>query len=201
MPGGHPVLIVGNDPARVEADLVAGRLACPPCGGELGPWGHAQWRALRRRDGHEEPMRPRRARCRMCKVTQVLLGDVALLRRRDDAETIGAAIEAKASGLCHRRIAEALGRHEDTVRGWLRAFVRAAEAIRVHFTRWAVALDPLLGPIEPTGGPLGDALAAIGTATRAAVLAFGPRPVWSAVSAMSGGALLCNASVPFPAVP
>lgn len=131
----------------------------------------------------------------------MLLADVALLRRRDDAETIGEALQAKGDGLGLDRITESLRRHKDTVRGWLRAFVRAAEAIRVHFTRWAVALDPLLGPIEPTGGALGDALAAIGTATRAAVLAFGPRPIWSLVSAMSGGALLCNTSVPFPALP
>jgi hypothetical protein len=146
-------------------------------------------------------MRPRRARCRMCRVTQVLLADVALIRRQDDAETIGEAVEARARGVSWARIAGSLGRAKETVRGWLRAFGAAAEAIRAHFTRWAAALDPLLGPIEPTGSALGDALAAIGTATRAAVLVFGPAPVWSTVSAMTGGALLCNTSRQFPPLP
>jgi hypothetical protein len=143
------VLIVGTDPFEVEADLVVGRLACPPCGGQLGPWGHARWRGLRQRSGQEEAMRPRRARCRMCQVTQVLLADVALIRRQDDAETIGEAAEARARGVSWARIAGSLGRAKETVRGWLRAFAAAAEAIRAHFTRWAAALDPLLGPIEP----------------------------------------------------
>ncbi|MGH7395653.1 MAG: hypothetical protein ACREJF_08650, partial [Candidatus Methylomirabilales bacterium] len=72
---------------------------------------------------------------------------------------------------------------------------------RAHFTRWAHVLDPLLGPIEASGDVFADAAAAMGVATRAAVLALGPRPVWSAVSGMTGGALLCHTKVPFPPVP
>ncbi len=134
-------------------------------------------------------------------MTQTLLPDVSLLRRLDDVETIGAAIVAKAAGQGHRPIATALERPQDTVRGWLRTFTRTAEAIRVHFTRWAHALDPLLGPILPAGNAVADAVSAIGEAARAAVLALGPRPLWSLVSRLSGGVLLCNASSPFPAVP
>lgn len=143
----------------------------------------------------------RRARCRGCRRTQTLLPEVSLLRRLDEVETIGAAIEAKAGGQGHRPIATALERPKDTVRGWLRAFSRTAEAIRVHFTRWAHALDPMLGPILPAGDAVADALSAIGEAARAAVLAFGPRSLWPLVSRLSGGVLLCNATRPFPAVP
>ncbi len=195
-----PVLIVGTDQVEVEADLVAGRLGCPPCGGALGPWGHARRRLLRRRTG-EELVRPRRARCRSCRSTHVLLADSMLLRRRDDAETIGGAVLAKAGGSGHRRTAESLGVSDDIVRGWLRSFGRAAEVIRAHFTRWAHALDPDLGPIEATGDAFADAVAAIGAATRAAVQRRGPQPVWAVVSAMTGGALLCHTRFPYPPVP
>ncbi len=195
------MLIVASDQEQVEVELQAGMLACPLCGGELRPWGHGRWRVLRRRTGGQDHLRVRRARCRECRVTHTLLPEVSLLRRLDDVDTIGAALEAMAAGQGHRRIAEQLGRPEDTVRGWLRAFRGGAEAIRAHFTRWAHALDPLLGPIAPAGAPIADALSAIGEATRAAVLRFGPRPPWRLVSRLSSGVLLCNASRPFPAVP
>ncbi len=195
-----PVLIVGTDEAEVEADLIAGRLGCPPCGGALGPWGHARRRVLRCRSG-EELVRPRRSRCRSCRSTHVLLADSMLVRRRDDAETIGGAILAKAGGSSHRQIAKSLGVSNDIVRGWLRSFGRAAEAVRAHFTRWAHALDPLLGPIEATGDAFADAVAAIGAATRAAVQRQGPQPVWAVVSRMTGGALLCHTKFLYPPVP
>ncbi|MGH9008979.1 MAG: helix-turn-helix domain-containing protein [Acidimicrobiia bacterium] len=146
-------------------------------------------------------IRPRRAKCRWCGATHVLLPDSTLIRRRDHVETIGEAILAKATGSGHRRIAEGLGLLPGIVRGWLRAFGRSAEAIRAHFTRWAHALDPSLGPIEASGDAFVDAAAAIGVATRAAVLVLGSRSVWSAVSGMTGGALLCHTKVPFPPVP
>ena len=99
-----------------------------------------------------------------------------LVRRRDHVEVIVSAIEAKAGGESRARIASRLGRHVDTVRGWLRAFARNAEAIRSLFTRWALALDPLGAPIEPEQSAFGDALSAIGVAVRASVLRFGQRP-------------------------
>ena len=199
--GWQATLIVAADQDEVEGDLRAGRLGCPPCGGVLRPWGHGRSRVLRRRVGRQDRFRVRRARCRGCRVTQTLLPEVSLLRRLDDVETIGAAIEAKAAGQGYGRIAAELERPKDTVQGWLRAFRRAAEAIRAHFTRWAHALDPLLGPIHPAADPVADALSAIGEAARAAVLALGPRPLWWLVSRLSGGVLLCNATRPLPAVP
>lgn len=195
------MLIVAADQDAVEVALRARQLACPPCAGVLGPWGHGRERVLRRRAGGRDLLRPRRARCRACRVTQTLLPELSLLRRLDDVETIGAAIEARAAGRGHRPIAAELHRHKDTVRGWLRAFTRAAEAIRSHFTRWAYALDPLLEPIHPGGDAVADTVTAIAVAARAAVQSLGPRPVWWLVSRLSGGALLCNASRPYAAVP
>ena len=191
--------MVGTDAMVVEAELVGGLLGCSGCGGVLGPWGFARWRVLRR-GGVEERVRPRRGRCRVCRKTHVLIGVWALVRRRDHVGTIGEALEAKAAGDGHRTIAKALGREKDTVRGWLRAFGRAAEAIRAHFTRWAYVLDAELGPIGPAGGGFGDAVSAVGVAARAWVLRSGPMPVWQVAAALSGGVLLCNTSRPFPPV-
>ncbi len=78
------VLIVENDPERVEADLAAASVSCPACGGILARWGFARRRFLR---GEAGPVvvRPRRGRCRTCRSTHVLLADVALARRVDTA--------------------------------------------------------------------------------------------------------------------
>src|SRR4051794_11225205 len=110
----HPMLIVGADQVLVEAELVGGRLGCSSCRGVLGPWGHGRERVLRCSAG-DRLLRPRRARCRGCAGTHMLLPDVALLRRRDAVTVIGAAIEAKVGGDGYRRIAGRLGVHADTV--------------------------------------------------------------------------------------
>ena len=121
-----------------------------------------------------------------------------LLRRRDEVSVIGAAIEAKVAGAGHRAIAERLGVHKDTVRDWLRRFAARAERLRAHFVRWAVALDPELGPIWPAGSVLADTLEAI--AVRAWVLRFGPGEAWPIASVLSGGLLLANTnSLSWPA--
>ena len=199
MPEVAPVLIVCAEAVRVEAELADGLLACPSCRGRLGPWGHARERVLRCAAGVRS-LRPRRARCRECAGTHVLLPDVCLLRRRDEVAVIGPAIEAKVAGAGHRRIGEWLGVPKDTVRGWLRRFAARAEQVRAHFTRWAFALDPELGAVIPAGGVLADALEAIAVAVRGWVLRFGPGEVWEVGSVLSGGVLLCNTSCPFPPV-
>jgi Homeodomain-like domain len=191
------VVMVCAEEAMVEAELVGGALQCTGCGGELGPWGHARERVIR---GFGR-LRPRRAKCRGCGRTHVLLSELCLLRRRDAVAVIGAALAARAAGAGHRPIAERLGVPKDTVRGWLRRFARDAEAIRAHFSRWAFALDPELGAVSPAGGVFADAVTVIGVAARAFVLRFGPREVWPVVAALSGGVLLCHTSCPFPGVP
>ena len=185
------MLIVCAEQARVEAELVGGLLGCPSCRGVLGPWGHGRERVLRCRAG-DRLVRPRRARCRGCAGTHVLLPDVALLRRRDEVAVIGSAIEAKVAGEGHRSIAARLGVHADTVRGWLRRFRERVELIRAHFTRCAVALDPELGAVLPAGSGVADALEAIAVAARAWVLRFGPGDPWRVACRLSGGLLLAT---------
>lgn len=196
------VAIVDVDEEMVEGDLVAGRLACPDCKGELRPWGHALSRPVRR-GASEERVRPRRSICRGCGgargKTHVLLPCSTLIRRRDHVEVIVSGIEARASGESLAGIASRLGCHKDTVRSWVRAFARNAEAIRSLFTRWARALDPLGGPIEPEPNAFRDALSAIGVAVRAAVLRADLRPPSSLVSVLSFGALLCNTNLLYQA--
>lgn len=189
------MLIVEADVAVVERDLVGGLLACPGCAGVLGPWGFARWRVLRCRGG-DLVLRPRRAKCRGCAGTHVLLGERGLVRRRDEVEVIGGALVAMVAGRGHRRVAEDIGLPASTVRGWRRAFVAGAEATRARFTRWAHALDPQLGAIGSAGGVAADALEAIAVAVRAWVLRFGPRALWSVACVLCGGGLLCHTSWP-----
>lgn len=190
------MLIVGVDPVAVEVELAAGRLSCPACGVGLRPWGRARERELRSRAGTRRLV-PRRARCPGCGVTHVLLPEEMLARRRDAVADIGDALVAKATGSGHRSIAARLGVPAATVRGWLRRFAVMAEAIRAHFTRWAAALDPSLGAIEPAGSPFAEAVGAVGVAGAAAVRRLGPRSAWGLASVLTGGGLLSNTSCPW----
>lgn len=192
-----PVLMVGPCVGEVERDLAGGNLECPECEGVLGPWGWARRRVLRVL-GAQQWLRPRRARCRSCLVTHVLLPVTALVRRRDAVEVIGAALAAKAVGAGHRRIAVEVGVPATTVRGWLRRFAGKAEFLRAQFTAIAHGLDRDLGRVEPRGSPVADALEAIGVAASAGARRFGPSSVWRFVSGASGGRLLSNTSSPFP---
>lgn len=189
------MVMVSAEPARVEDDLVEGRVKCPRCGGMLGRWGHARERPLRVGAGGARIvwLRPRRACCRSCRSTHVLLPDVCLLRRRYAVKVIGAVLLAKArTGAGHREIAELFGLYPDTVRDWLRRFARNAEQIRAHFSRWAVALDSQLAAVRPAGGGFADAVTVIGVAARAVMLRFGPRALWPLIARLSGGGLLAG---------
>ena len=76
---GALMVTVEIDPVCVESRLSAGELRCPVCPlGVLGGWGHARARSV---VGGRGRVRPRRARCRDCSVTQVLLPVSLLLRR------------------------------------------------------------------------------------------------------------------------
>jgi hypothetical protein len=190
-------LSVCAERARVEAELVGGLLSCPSCRGVLGPWGHARERVLRCWSG-DRWFQPRRARCRGCAGTHVLLPNVAVLRRQDEVAVIGAAIEAKVGGVAYRRIAAGLGVPADTVRSWLRRFSERAELLRAHFTRCVAWLDPEPGPVLPAGGSIADALEAIAVAARAWVLRFGPGDPWRIACRLSGGVLLATRAPAYP---
>ena len=138
------VLIVSDDRAAVEADLAAGRLLCPCCGGGvLGGWGCARLRQVRTHAGVRW-LRPRRGRCRDrgCGTTHVLLPDVCLARRCYVAEVVGAAL-LSVGREGYRRAGERLGVPGETVRGWRQRFRSLAELIGAHFLRWARTLDTL----------------------------------------------------------
>jgi hypothetical protein len=187
------VLTVEDRPVSVERRLAAGDLCCPGCGGRLARWGFAVARAVRGLGAVVVRLRPRRARCRGCGVTHVLLPAVALSRRADLAEVIGAALAAKAAGAGHRSIAGRLSRPAETVRGWLRRFAVLAPGWRAVFTGVLVqaGTDPVLP--APAGSGFADAVAVIVVA--ASELAgrwpvLGSVSPWVFASAGTGGALL-----------
>ena len=179
------VLAMAVDLEVVEADLAARRLCCPGCDRPLARWGFAREREVRTLDGVRS-LRPRRARCHACERTHVLLPAWSVPRRRDSAEVVGEALLAKAAG--HRRIAAQLGRPAGTVRGWLRAFARRAEAVGSCARRWAHAIDgTALGESRPAGSPFADAVETIGSLHRGCRLglrtALGP---WELAVALTG---------------
>lgn len=189
-----PVIMV-VDVEAAEADLAAGALACPRCGGRLRPWSWAPARRIRQLDD-TATVRPRRTRCTTCHGTHLVLPAWCLPRRADAVEVIGTALVAHAAGQGHRRIATKLGRPVSTVRRWLRA-VRGPHGRWLyrqgveHTARLAPELlaDVVVAPTE-----LGDAL----TALAAAVLAVGRRfspvaPTWSLVGILTCGRLLTPA--------
>jgi hypothetical protein len=126
-------------------------------------------------------------------MTHVLLPVVALVRRVDLVEVVGAALAARAAGMGYRRVAAVLGRPPDTVRGWLRRFAVRAQAVRVLFTVLLVDTGPDPQLPAPAGSLFADAVAAV---VGAAVAVAGRWPVlgvvspWLAASAASGGRLL-----------
>jgi hypothetical protein len=187
------ILVV--DVEAAEAELAAGALACPGCGGRLRPWSWASVRRVRLLAG-AATVRPRRTRCVACHGTHLLLPSWCLPRRADAVEVIGTALVAHAAGQGHRRIATRLDRPVSTVRRWLRA-------VRGPHGRWlyrqgvehTARLAPeLLAEIGAQPTELGDAL----TALAAAVLAVGRRfpraaATWSLVGAFTCGRLLAPA--------
>jgi hypothetical protein len=192
------MVIVSDDRAVVEADLVAGRLVCSRCGlGVLGGWGCARVREVQTELGVRR-LRPRRGRCRSCRATHVLLPDFCLARRRYAVAVIGTVLlSIGAEG--YRRAAERIGAPGETVRDWRRRFQSRAELIASHFLRWARALDGSSDPGAGQRSPVADAVEAIGVCTRVASLVLGRRSPWSWVSALTAGQLLAiNTSAPWP---
>ena len=199
------MLTVNGDRDVVERQLAGGELACPSCSGVLGGWGLARLRRVRMPAGPDELLIPRRARCRQCGGTHVLLPVQFLSRRADAGAVIGAALEAAAAGAGFRKAAQMLGRPASTVRGWLRRFAGRTELVREFFTVLLARTSP--DPVMPAGTPSVVAAAVSAVAGAAAAVAqrwpaVGQVPVWAAASAASGGLLLapgwppagCNAS-------
>jgi transposase-like protein len=192
-------VIIAADPDRAEADLPAGKLCCPDCGGRLQGWSRARARTVRQLAGGDLVVRPRRVRCQGCGRTQVILPSSCLPRRADATEVIGAALHAKASGHGYRRIAADLGRSPSTVRRWLRA-ARGTHPqwLRQRGTAVVAALEPaILNRIEVSHDAAADRpLLEASTVLGAAVAAIRgrlpqlPHDAWTLIGAVTGGRLL-----------
>ena len=98
----------------------------------------------------------------------MLLPAWLLARRCDGTAVIGDMLARAARGQGFRSIAAATGVPEGTVRDRLRRFRGSAGRVREFFTRLAgvLAVDPV--PLDPAGGPLGDAVVAVAAAAAAA---------------------------------
>jgi hypothetical protein len=164
--------------------LSAGVLVCPEggCGGVLAPWGWARPRVvfmgLAGRDGSGVRVVPRRVRCRVCQVTQVLLPDSCLSRRMDGAPVVGFVLALVAGGGSARSAARLVGRPRATVRGWVLAGRGAGSRLAGRLAGLSVSLgvDPALVFTAGAAGPL-EVLVA-GSAALAAALAA-RWPGWS----------------------
>ena len=191
------MLVVTTNAREVEAQLTAGRLGCPTCGGRLSPWGFTGWRTVRARD-HVRRVRLRRSACAGCGSTHVLMPASLTARRRDVVEVIGAALALAAGGAGHRRIAIELDRPPETVRGWLRRARRNAQPLRTSGVRWWLALDPEPGPVQSAGCDLADAVEAIMLAVRAWALRFGRDRAgpWERAQSLTGGLLSTTPALP-----
>ncbi|MGW4126467.1 helix-turn-helix domain-containing protein [Nocardia sp. NPDC004711] len=153
------MVTVEVDLVRVETRLVAGEIRCPACVvGVLARWG---WARPRRVGPVGERVRPRRARCRGCGVTHVLLPVTLLLRRAYGAAVIWAVLAARAGGLGHRRIAVRLGLVAATVRGWLRRAAGRLEAVRAEVVGLGVSAGVDVRVPKATGSVWADVVTAI----------------------------------------
>ncbi|MEQ4720525.1 hypothetical protein [Nonomuraea sp. B19D2] len=192
------MITVEVDAAEVERRLRAGEITCPSCAGALTGWGFGRRRRLRGMGEALIEVRPRRTRCSSCARTHVLLPVTGLLRRADGVEVVGAALEAKARGVGHRRIAAGLDRPPSTVRGWLRRFAVSAERVRAVFTTVLVRVAGSTQLVLPaaTQTASADAVAAVVALSMAVgrrfaggsfVDALSP---WLVACAVTGGRLL-----------
>jgi hypothetical protein len=119
--------------------------------------------------------------------------------RLDSAETIGAALETVSkNGMGVRPAAVRLDVPHTTVRGWVRGFGRRAASLALSFGALCVELGG--ETLSAVADPWRDALAAIGSAWRAA----GTLPGWLAVhpwrfaSSVCGGTLVAtNTNSPY----
>jgi hypothetical protein len=198
-------MLLCADAGDASADLASGVLACPSCrAGRLRAWGYGRERVIRV-PGGSRVLRPRRARCRSCAATHVLLPAWALPRRADSAGTVArAAALSVLRGTGAVRLGALLGVPAATVRGWLRRLrARAGQLLAEatsEFGRLVAVIttpegrDPV--PPGPTGSALGDALALLAACAHAAIAWHGRRAAdFEALLGLSG---LAAALAPAP---
>ena len=163
-----------------EARLGSGRLACW-CGGTLRPWGSARPRRVVTFGGVMQAQ-PRRAICRDCGRTHVLLDAGLLSRRKYAAAVIFAALALRETGLKVSSVAARLrlpsaggwwSAPAATVGSWLSRFASRAGQLRQVFLTVLPLADPLARPVLPSGSVTGDALAALEAVTAGLRARFG----------------------------
>lgn len=169
----------------------APRPECPGCGGAMSWW--SGYRRFVRSAGACRAIFVRRARCRACRRTDAVLPAFVLVRRLDEAATVGAVVAQVVAGPAGvRPAAEAAQVPHTTARGWVRRFGERAEELAVAFCALAVELGGEAA-VSVTG-TAGAALAAIGAAFEAAAALPGWLVLgcWRFTSAVSGGRLLAT---------
>ena len=125
----------------IESRLLAGVLRCP-CGGRLGPWGHARRRWVAMAKAMRE-FWPRRSRCRSCGRTHVLLPADLWSRRRYGAAVIMTVLVLAAragGGAAARPFAAGAGGDRrrvpaSTARSWRSRFCSHAAGLRGQLAR------------------------------------------------------------------
>jgi hypothetical protein len=189
-------MIIVRAAESAEQDLADGRMHCPRpgCGDTLKRWGHGRGRHVRGLGTDTIDVRPRRARCRGCGTTQILLPAALQPRQADCIEVIGSALARKAKAQGYRRIAAAMGRSPSTVRRWLR---RARDP--AHLNRlWQRGAQELIrldadafNALASTGNLLLDCLTVLAAAAWWARRRLGiAEPVWTLIGLYTGGRLL-----------
>ena len=182
----------------IESRLLAGVLRCP-CGGRLGPWGHARRRWVAMAKAMRE-FWPRRSRCRSCGRTHVLLPADLWSRRRYGAAVIMTVLVLAAragGGAAARPFAAGAGGDRrrvpaSTARSWRSRFCSHAAGLRGQLARLLpqVSGKEAARPGVPSGSEAGDCLAALEAVTAGIAGRF---PALAAVSAhevaahLSGG--------------
>lgn len=193
---------VGGSSARGPGEhgeqlLSAGRLSCPAgCGAALRPHGHGRARTLRGPGSVRITVTPRRARCRGCRQTHVLVPAGFVARRADTIEVIGVALVAKARGAGARRIAAQPGRPVTTVRRWLRGTEDShADWLYRRGLETAMRIEPDL--LSGTRAAQPCRLATALNLLAGAALAYRTRlsltePPWTLIGFLTGGRLLAG---------
>ncbi|HXZ70522.1 MAG TPA: DUF6431 domain-containing protein [Streptosporangiaceae bacterium] len=169
------MVTVRGSAESVESRLLAGKLRCP-CGGVLGPWGHARCRRVAMPGGWEE-FRPRRSRCRACGRTHVLLPADLWSRRRYGAAVILAVLVLAAQAAAAGRAAarpwlRVPGRRRQvpasTARSWRSRFSSRASVLREQLAGLLprVSQEEAARPLAAAGSAAGDCLAVLEAVTR-----------------------------------
>jgi hypothetical protein len=144
------------------------------------------WTRLTRRG----PVDIHRVACAGCRATHSLWPDALVARRMDLAELIGVALTAAADGTGHRPIAARLGLPAATVRGWLRAFRRRAEALTSRLLPLAASAYPIIALHPPRSAHAGAVAAVHALADALERLSEEPVAAWRMAVTATQGRLL-----------